>query len=1748
MMRERNLLVLFCVLGALALFDVFTGWRVLPGFVLPMLMAAGIAGLGLAARARAGTKIALIFAGLITACFVVHLAYSILIGYEAKNWDRLAAQKATRALSSSVSSFNSRLTGVSRLAETISRRPDIVLNFGRGDRLGTFAELAGIAASLRRGGRADGIAVRGADGSIVAWAGDLPNYLGEAPEGPPTRSLDLRSSTAYCWIEAHAPIRSGGAGSVGGGAKGGSSEGEGAGVELGSAGTKSGRAGTESGSAEMESGIGGWVSVFKAIDARYPGVLPGEFAHTLSEDFTRKAGHHVTVGLGRQPWRAGLPGGLPQPKPVQGSDVIMAEVTLPDGKPVGYIGVRPRSLDDEKSLLTNQGLFVASILILVIICSGAMGVGRRLVGVRFSKASPRNLVLFLAVVWGGRLGFAGLRDYLHLGNLRAFTSYDYATQIPTGILRSPADLAITGVVAGLSLVIIILARLRALRSSESSGASERLASYERVPHFLLGIVAGLGAGGATLIADFALRGVLADSSTNPFTLSPFDFRATAVVIKAGIFSLSVACLLLGAALVAWQISALRRFWRQGGARNAIIVAAIVVYAVAGGAALAGRGAAVLVAATVSLAAGFLMYGVFERRFSPGFVSLVVGFALAASVVQFPYAMKDFYAKQRETIESAGARITARTDEWKISVLEEAMAQIAQDEGIKVSLSKSEDDISWDAAGNVEGSVSGDAERSVSGDVGRSAGESVDGRAGGKAGWGVGEKAGGDAGGNVGGGPGATADANPAGRLDSEALRLWASSILSSAHVACGVHILDRNNQEIGRFSLEDVGDLAEIESSIRAARFAPGPTTFVARGTFGGKDTDLYIGVAPLVDGTSYRGSIVVSIPYFYNDLKSMGALTPTFFEAIGAAASREVQFGEAYAASLISNGRVIGTTAKDLDVGSMVGGEVARLADLTGPQPRWIEQKSAGGVHAFYPVPLGRPGEVLLLSHRLLSLSERAVYLMSVILANMLIAIFIIVLGGVAKGTRHVSRRIRGLPRAHFRWSFATKLALAFLVIAIVPTLILGAASRGFLRARLREVMESKAEESLNLSRLALQRLVEGEAVRLARNPILMDELKVEPSILGVLVSNEISAAVADTSGHVLAAFGDAVIPEEVFASVTREGRTYNSFSAGRELLAKSAVPIRDVIFPDKIAGCAFVSRAINEGLTRRLASDLNRDITFYGEDRVAASSKQELFVSEIMPMSISSDAYVDCFLRGRELHFTWQRIGNVDLVIGYSPLRAFDGKTVGAISVPLVFRKDDVGQRMEWTSSAISYLVAIVIGSIFVLGLVLARKISDPIRELIRGTLRASSGDLGFTIPRASDDEIGDLVSSFNRMTAALDKSRNALTERKRYIETIIGNVGAGIISTDWKGRVDTFNSAAEQMLGVKAKHVRGRDAQNVLRKIGAASLASVLDDVEPGEGIARREVSLYRTNGMIVTMRAVASRVRGPRQRMMGKVIVFEDVTELIRSKKLIAWSEMARQVAHEIKNPLTPMKLSAQQILQAHTDGAGDFDKILVEGLATIVDQIESLRRIAVEFSQFSRMPERRLEIAGINDALEESLSQYERTIGGSVEIKKSLDPSNPRLAIDRDEIKRVFLNLIENAIQAMPGGGRLEIRSAKGSTHTGRGYKVSVTSRTTYMESLRDFVEVSFADSGTGISVENSAKLFEPNFSTKTHGTGLGLAISKGIMDAYGGEIVIESAEGVGTCVRVRLPLRERPSQQRRPQRRDNRRRHRPRSG
>jgi signal transduction histidine kinase len=280
---------------------------------------------------------------------------------------------------------------------------------------------------------------------------------------------------------------------------------------------------------------------------------------------------------------------------------------------------------------------------------------------------------------------------------------------------------------------------------------------------------------------------------------------------------------------------------------------------------------------------------------------------------------------------------------------------------------------------------------------------------------------------------------------------------------------------------------------------------------------------------------------------------------------------------------------------------------------------------------------------------------------------------------------------------------------------------------------------------------------------------------------------------------------------------------------------------------------------------------------------------------------------------------------------------------------------------------------------------------------------------------------------------------------------------------------------------------------------TLSAATDEISQGNLAARVQVRAKDEIGALATsFNRMAEDLAASREK-------------LIKAQKDVAWREMAAQVAHEIKNPLTPMKLAAQHLIQTYKDGSPQFPDVLQRSTATIIEQIDSLQRIATEFGEFARLPKRDLKPIDVNEVLRDSLSLYAIDATSRLNVEADLAPDLPRARADWDALRRVFINLVNNALQAMPDGGTLRIAS-RGATLGGA-----------------PAVEAVVADTGTGMSHDVQSRLFEPYFSTKSRGSGLGLAICKSAVDEMHGEIVVRSQAGVGTEVVVRLPAARTPS-------------------
>ncbi|MBI4885934.1 MAG: HAMP domain-containing protein [Acidobacteria bacterium] len=417
--------------------------------------------------------------------------------------------------------------------------------------------------------------------------------------------------------------------------------------------------------------------------------------------------------------------------------------------------------------------------------------------------------------------------------------------------------------------------------------------------------------------------------------------------------------------------------------------------------------------------------------------------------------------------------------------------------------------------------------------------------------------------------------------------------------------------------------------------------------------------------------------------------------------------------------------------------------------------------------------------------------------------------------------------------------------------------------------------------------------------------------------------------------------------------------------------------------------------------------------------------------------------------------------------------------------------------------------------MGLYLAKRITRPVQMLAAAAAEIGAGHLDHRVEAETRDEFGSLIEAFNRMASDLSTSRRRLERssieleqkhqdveaRRRYVETILERIATGVISVDAAGRVRTFNAAASRLLGLEAG-VSGLPASTVLGSTALRPLAVLIDEASRrGEEGLPQEVSITR-DGRELHLAVMTTPLRREDGVSDGIVLVFDDVTPLIRAQTVAAWREVARRLAHEIKNPLTPIQLSAER-MRRHFAAAPPPTQALVEECAsTIVGEVESLKGLVDEFSQFARMPAPRAVLTDLNALLADVLALYQGVVA-DVELRPAFADALPRVPVDPEQIRRVLINLIDNAIEAMERRGAIDLE-----THVAPG------------ESL---VRIVVADNGPGIPAAAREKLFLPFYSTKKRGSGLGLAIVRRIVAEHGGSIDVADNVPRGTRVTVELP-------------------------
>ena len=417
--------------------------------------------------------------------------------------------------------------------------------------------------------------------------------------------------------------------------------------------------------------------------------------------------------------------------------------------------------------------------------------------------------------------------------------------------------------------------------------------------------------------------------------------------------------------------------------------------------------------------------------------------------------------------------------------------------------------------------------------------------------------------------------------------------------------------------------------------------------------------------------------------------------------------------------------------------------------------------------------------------------------------------------------------------------------------------------------------------------------------------------------------------------------------------------------------------------------------------------------------------------------------------------------------------------------------------------------------MGLYLAKRITRPVQMLATAADEIGAGHLDHRVNVQVGDEFASLIEAFNRMAGDLSTSRRRLERsavelerkhedvegRRQYVETVLDRIATGVISIDNDGRIRTWNSAATRLLGIDSR-VDGLRAGAVFGSPELEPLARLInnrgsrrDDSVP------QEVSLSR-DGRELHLLVMVTPLRRAEGRADGVVIVFDDVSPLIRAQKVAAWREVARRLAHEIKNPLTPIQLSAER-LQRHFAGAPEATRALVDECATaIVTEVESLKGLVDEFSQVARMPAPRAIPTDLHGLLDEALALY-RGLFSDVEIRTRFADALPKVSADPEQIRRVIINIVDNAIEAVERRGAIDIETQHDAGHS--------------------LVRIVVADNGPGIPAAERDKLFLPYYSTKQRGSGLGLAIVRRIVAEHGGSIDVSDNVPRGTRFAIELP-------------------------
>ena len=514
-------------------------------------------------------------------------------------------------------------------------------------------------------------------------------------------------------------------------------------------------------------------------------------------------------------------------------------------------------------------------------------------------------------------------------------------------------------------------------------------------------------------------------------------------------------------------------------------------------------------------------------------------------------------------------------------------------------------------------------------------------------------------------------------------------------------------------------------------------------------------------------------------------------------------------------------------------------------------------------------------------------------------------------------------------------------------------------------------------------------------------------------------------------------------------------------------------------------------------LAGVIRQDVNLYWGSTVYVSSKPELFTAGFLPRRIPGEIYARLLLRSRERASRRNRVGGTDYLELYGPLEvpgvALDRARL-FVSVPLLALQEEVAgeiaalrRRAALVTSALILLMAAV-------GARLGRGFTEPLMEIVRGTQEIAEGATSLAL-KPADEELATLAHAIDRMATRIAEGRRRLMREKKVIELMVENINAAVVSLDSDRRVVLHNQVARELLGARVGEPIG-GGESAGSELAAVARFAASSGAEPRQ----RTIQLAGEEDRPQEWSLVWAPLPG--EGDPAALLVVEDVTEVLRGQRLEAWAEMARIIAHEIKNPLTPIRLSAEHMRQVWREHPDQFEEVFERCTANILHQVEELRVIALEFSTYSRIPRIERREADLVAAMAEVVEAYGATPVGAARVSWS-GPGEPLLLeIDARLLGRAVRNLIENALRVSPAGAAVEVG----------------------LETTRTEAVIRVADRGPGVEPDLLGKIFDPYFSTHATGTGLGLPIARRIAESHGGTMRARNRQRGGLEVTIRLPL------------------------